>query len=103
CVCSPLLVAFVRHPPSSTLFPYTTLFRSKYVDLAHGILWMQSSADPTDGTIPVERCGNVLRLRIKDLGEVVVLSLAPARRVERGIDERRDLLCQNGEHGFPGS
>jgi hypothetical protein len=46
---------------------------------------MQSSADPTDGTIPVESDGNVLRLRIKDLGEVVVLSLTPAGRIERGI------------------
>src|SRR5690606_41631461 len=27
-----------RHPPRSTLFPYTTLFRSRCIEQAHGIV-----------------------------------------------------------------
>src|SRR5690606_38437588 len=28
CPCAPFVVILIRHPPRSTLFPYTTLFRS---------------------------------------------------------------------------
>src|SRR5439155_21645233 len=36
---------FIRHPPSSTLFPYTTLFRSVWVVLDHFFDWREMGAD----------------------------------------------------------
>src|SRR5690554_7839096 len=35
--CSLLFFLMIRRPPRSTLFPYTTLFRSGVVDIFHGI------------------------------------------------------------------
>src|SRR3712207_8477511 len=35
----------IRRPPRSTLFPYTTLFRSAWGDMA----WRRYVADPTEG------------------------------------------------------
>src|SRR5256885_6761564 len=34
----------IRRPPRSTLFPYTTLFRSRAVE-AHGLIWVGPPAD----------------------------------------------------------
>src|SRR2546429_4103262 len=31
----------IRRPPRSTLFPYTTLFRSRYVDKVHKLIGLQ--------------------------------------------------------------
>src|SRR3712207_7783585 len=42
----------IRRPPRSTLFPYTTLFRSDEIELDHGVLaerrYMQSPQDWRD-------------------------------------------------------
>src|SRR5260370_18135422 len=35
----------IRRPPRSTLFPYTTLFRSSGLDLKGGLLYAGSSGD----------------------------------------------------------
>src|SRR5437588_2548606 len=40
----------IRRPPRSTLFPYTTLFRSQHARAARGVLYRraQRQADPRD-------------------------------------------------------
>src|SRR3712207_8975414 len=43
----------IRRPPRSTLFPYTTLFRSRAVELAHPPA--QLPARPACGVIPDEQ------------------------------------------------
>src|SRR3712207_8429705 len=35
----------IRRPPRSTLFPYTTLFRSWWVPLAAGVGWLVADLD----------------------------------------------------------
>src|SRR2546430_13656514 len=37
----------IRRPPRSTLFPYTTLFRSRYITLTHwrSLSWATASTD----------------------------------------------------------
>src|SRR5205809_5592419 len=43
----------IRRPPRSTLFPYTTLFRSKYLDAGHGTCYLRDPelADLVAGAI----------------------------------------------------
>src|SRR5437868_7946342 len=45
CLCSLYIFSsMIRHPPSSTLFPYTTLFRSDAVARAHDALQIEADA-----------------------------------------------------------
>src|SRR5688572_32373386 len=39
-----------RRPPRSTLFPYTTLFRSDTEGVYRGSLWLKGGGDPTFGS-----------------------------------------------------
>src|SRR2546430_5635660 len=44
----------IRRPPRSTLFPYTTLFRSKLTDPFPPVSWrMKSRSVDDDGWVPV--------------------------------------------------
>src|SRR3712207_6877742 len=56
----------IRRPPRSTLFPYTTLFRSVGVELA-GLdqvhLRRVAQADPVEDVVPVEHDQHALGLR----------------------------------------
>src|SRR5690606_41334859 len=63
-ISSPISFFFlmIRRPPTSTLFPYTTLFRSDYVRVCqdYGISYMEVS----DGSITIphaEKCGYIDR------------------------------------------
>src|SRR5207302_9692863 len=58
-LCYPLLSLMILPPPSSTLFPYTTLFRSKYVPNYYpkdvgavgGLVGaLRAASPPADGT-----------------------------------------------------
>src|SRR2546422_5882328 len=42
----------IRRPPRSTLFPYTTLFRSLYVNKGRG--YVEAEQHPVDRTMPVD-------------------------------------------------
>src|SRR2546425_4847999 len=74
----------IRRPPRSTLFPYTTLFRSedleRLVDLRpHGVL------------LPgLRRADRVTPLRLEPL-PVVLLLLEPAQRSEEHTSELQSL------------
>src|SRR5258708_14184570 len=52
----------IRRPPRSTLFPYTTLFRSKHQ--ADHVLLRAARADAATGLLDLRRLGDML-LRIK--------------------------------------
>src|SRR2546427_7103805 len=45
----------IRRPPRSTLFPYTTLFRSRPIPLATSVLWRPAGAEPRPepGPLPI--------------------------------------------------
>src|SRR3712207_7368986 len=55
----------IRRPPRSTLFPYTTLFRSGHVDLA-------GDAQPIDVDDPEDREGPVLAGGVDRLARLLV-------------------------------
>src|SRR3712207_8024183 len=57
----------IRRPPRSTLFPYTTLFRSKDLVLAAGGL--AEDADP-DAINLAERLSDAQQIHVPRLGEV---------------------------------
>src|SRR5690349_23304254 len=72
----------IRRPPRSTLFPYTTLFRSLRLLLGYGL------------TQPVERD------RQRHDGETRLHRLADLQRAQRSeehtseLQSRRDLVCR---------
>src|SRR5437773_5019361 len=48
----------LRRPPRSTLFPYTTLFRSRLIYQMSKILARADAADGTGQDVVEEKCGN---------------------------------------------
>src|SRR3712207_7429714 len=75
----------IRRPPRSTLFPYTTLFRS------------QEYPVPEDG-IAVLRLGEVPEVRVLDAARVMArIAIIPRRRSEEHTSElqsRQYLVCR---------
>src|SRR5574341_359667 len=65
----------IRRPPRSTLFPYTTLFRSGYDDLLRLVRQARLSNSPAQGEIiwPDRRSFNALVTPVEDGGQVIVL------------------------------
>src|SRR3712207_7036844 len=53
----------IRRPPRSTLFPYTTLFRSRY--MASGSSSLAPSSKATDGLVGVATKSNDSQARLK--------------------------------------
>src|SRR3712207_886883 len=98
----------IRRPPRSTLFPYTTLFRSHHLERAahegvhaaevrHGLTRPEARV-AGDGQLPVEplRRRPDLRHAEADLGRVEVELAAGARLAVRQR-ERRPGLAEAGE------
>src|SRR5687768_18230883 len=46
----------IRRPPRSTLFPYTTLFRSSDAILGGQIVWLKSLSDQSPGQQSIRHC-----------------------------------------------
>src|SRR3989442_7274046 len=64
----------IRRPPRSTLFPYTTLFRSAAVsarDLAHQGQPQSRPCAPPTAREPVERPEHTLALRVRNARPMV--------------------------------
>src|SRR5256884_7120797 len=76
----------IRRPPRSTLFPYTTLFRSHYLK---GTPELQGSNLNVVATAP---CAFVAMLM------VMALYAEEKRRIERNIDRKSTRL--NSSHGY---
>src|SRR5256885_5873988 len=84
----------IRRPPRSTLFPYTTLFRS----LAIAGNWIKESDIGFEMNEPDSYAlEEALRLKEKHGGEVVALSMGP-ERVKQTIKEDRKSTRLNSSH-----
>src|SRR5690606_41570477 len=68
-----------RDPPSSTLFPYTTLFRSQHVGVVH---------DPLEP----------LRAVVRDHGVPAQLGAVVGEQVEEGVDGVLAAVARSEEH-----
>src|SRR2546422_5468479 len=79
----------IRRPPRSTLFPYTTLFRSK--DARHLRHDPQPPAPPTLGVHEHDAL---------DDGTDHVRDLAADREVSLGVDIDRKSTRLNSSHGY---
>src|SRR3712207_9009768 len=92
----------IRRPPRSTLFPYTTLFRSEYLfyDLvvglaACGALWVRRRWPV--GVAVVTMAAGVFSGMSSGAGIVALFSLAVHRRSEEHTSElqsRQYLVCR---------
>src|SRR3989449_2891246 len=78
----------IRRPPRSTLFPYTTLFRS-WVDL--GEWWYDETG------LPLPLGGNVVR---RDLGDALMRDIAGDLKasIQYGLAHRAEALARSEEH-----
>src|SRR3712207_8190909 len=83
----------IRRPPRSTLFPYTTLFRSQYTMLAVQVGGLQAEALVPDFQYFVELL-NAASETALELGFGLVL--APARSEEHTseLQSRQYLVCR---------
>src|SRR5690606_39839712 len=73
---SPLSVLILRRPPRSTLFPYTTLFRSRDALARGGVMRDLDGRQRRDGTLAArEPLGALGQLRdvAEDLGDLLVV------------------------------
>src|SRR2546429_5192257 len=91
----------IRRPPRSTLFPYTTLFRSHLQQLA-GVI---QAAQPRIGRADPERAGGILQ-HARDVAatdraqvrETMMLGL-PALEPGLGAEDRKSTRL-NSSHGY---
>src|SRR2546428_10330901 len=91
----------IRRPPRSTLFPYTTLFRSRDVFESHcpdDHAWPAVPAQPRRGHhIPLAAAGDAERIRPKPVSPGEVEPGRLAKRSEEHTSElqsRSDLVCR---------
>src|SRR3712207_8587435 len=75
----------IRRPPRSTLFPYTTLFRSVMAAFGSPVVILGARSD----------IGRAIAKRYAEAGCSLVLA---ARRVERLTADRADLEMRSEEH-----
>src|SRR3712207_8212427 len=75
----------IRRPPRSTLFPYTTLFRSK-----------RAALSPDRIALEEVLTGRSVTYRELDARSARVAALLAARRIGGG--DRVAVLCRSGEH-----
>src|SRR3712207_7461553 len=97
-----MLVFFlmIRRPPRSTLFPYTTLFRSHLVDFANGFLRIidnRIKSMPIISMSKEEGWVEVTRHQSKYMYQPLVENLLQHRRSEEHTSElqsRQYLVCR---------
>src|SRR5256885_13042902 len=79
----------IRRPPRSTLFPYTTLFRSSYSVVSDG-----APASTTDAFAVVPPMSRQIRSRTPEASP----NRTPAITPPAGPDRRGDRRGRSGEH-----
>src|SRR3712207_9282166 len=89
----------IRRPPRSTLFPYTTLFRSPARELDASVLVADRAEVPVVPDDPDPRVAAALDALKRVVGrdvvddeELEVRERLRERRVERGVDPRRRVV-----------
>src|SRR5690349_23995589 len=83
----------IRRPPRSTLFPYTTLFRSYYKELPYQEtpLIELTNKEPTENSRGL-RLGNMVQLR--DLWAEEIEQALRSEEHTSELQSRRDLVCR---------
>src|SRR5690606_42083179 len=99
-VCSRSVLCFVllRPPPRSTLFPYTTLFRSPDDKLASQLSSIRYKIIDSGGKIKVESKDEMRARGLKspDRADALVLALSDSRSEEHTseLQSRENLVCR---------
>src|SRR2546422_4179279 len=82
----------IRRPPRSTLFPYTTLFRSRRVETPLGTMYVNITEDdkgqPFEVFISLGKAGAPLMADVEAIGRLISLALragVPLRDVHRQL------------------
>src|ERR1039457_7361758 len=87
----------IRRPPRSTLFPYTTLFRSEEMILVHalgGHVWMAQVDGPASGVMMIDRKST--RLNSSNLGiSYAVFCLKKKTEIQSPCNLVRRLLLED--------
>src|SRR3712207_7541940 len=88
----------IRRPPRSTLFPYTTLFRSKErariglkKEILHGTQYFRTHVDATDPKLTALKAMMELKEEVKDLVDIQIIAFP-----QEGIDRKSTRL--NSSH-----
>src|SRR5207249_10394929 len=100
-----LCFSLIRHPPYSTLFPYTTLFRSLHEHVEYALHLFRSYASEISGVmrkhqlkLADRQCRMAeLSQRVQDTVTILVTALWGAQRSEEHTSElqsRFDLVCR---------
>src|SRR3712207_7549319 len=92
----------IRRPPRSTLFPYTTLFRSRQLDEHHVRQFMLSMVSDADGRHVTFDAHPFVRLRVLQAGrnfrthKIVAGDLRSGRSEEHTseLQSRQYLVCR---------
>src|SRR5687768_18165460 len=79
----------IRRPPRSTLFPYTTLFRSEFADGSLGFALVDGASSDARG-----HCANAVIPKLAPCGLLVV------DNVNWFIDQDRKSTRLNSSHGY---
>src|SRR5437660_11908967 len=83
-----------RRPPRSTLFPYTTLFRSKSNQIAEKFAAVSQKKRPKDHRryrMALARCMVLVSLAVRNLGFTNTERKRLIERVNRTVDSMRSL------------
>src|SRR5438874_9716508 len=79
----------IRRPPRSTLFPYTTLFRSSELEM---LQCCSKSPSTCEGT--TERSSGKRDVRARDRGFIAVGNVVRSEEHTSELQSRRDLVCR---------
>src|SRR3989442_4204060 len=77
----------IRRPPRSTLFPYTTLFRSLTKPTVHEGAWAEYATVPEDGFVARKPSG-------LDLTQAAALPLGRSEEHTSELQSRPHLVCR---------
>src|SRR3712207_8808272 len=95
-VVSSFFFLMIRRPPRSTLFPYTTLFRSVYFDFVERAREMGIDVPIIPGVMPIQSAQQITRITSL-CGSDIPVGLRAALRSEEHTSElqsRQYLVCR---------
>src|SRR2546427_9273478 len=83
----------IRRPPRSTLFPYTTLFRSRFLDeLKEFVRFPTVSAQPRHAT-DLQRCASWLAAQLRGIG-LSQVSVVRSEEHTSELQSQSNLVCR---------